>query len=114
MSSALKATAIDHIVMHVKDLQRAKRFYTEVLGLTVRRERQTQLFLNCGENQIGLFELGGGRGPATEEIHHMALQLESGDYEHVKAALEQAGVEVHGRAADPDGHGLQLLMPGEH
>jgi hypothetical protein len=51
----------------------------------------------------------------------MALRLVAGDYERVKATLENAGIEVHGRQGDPhcvyfhdpDGHQLQLLMPNE-
>ena len=52
----------------------------------------------------------------------MALQLESGAYDEVKALLEANGCEVTGRPgddrciyfSDPDGHRLQVLMPGEH
>jgi hypothetical protein len=51
----------------------------------------------------------------------MALRLKSGEYAKVKALLEERGIEVAGRPgdahcvyfSDPDGHRLQLLMPGE-
>lgn len=51
----------------------------------------------------------------------MALRLVSGNYERIKATLENAGIEVHGRKNephciyfhDPDGHQLQLLLPSE-
>jgi catechol 2,3-dioxygenase-like lactoylglutathione lyase family enzyme len=34
----LKMTGIDHVVLHVRDLARAKRFYLDVLGMTVEHE----------------------------------------------------------------------------
>ncbi len=51
----------------------------------------------------------------------MALRLQSGEYERVKALLEKEGIEVTGRRgdphciyfSDPDGHRLQLLTPAE-
>jgi hypothetical protein len=54
-------------------------------------------------------------------MNHMALRLETGAYEDVKATLEAAGVSVHGRPGDdrciyfddPDGHHLQVLTPAE-
>jgi hypothetical protein len=49
------------------------------------------------------------------------LQLASGDYERVTTVIKNAGIEFSGRSgdphciyfSDPDGHRLQLLMPGE-
>jgi len=31
----IQATGIDHLVLHVSDVARAKKFYTDVLGMTV-------------------------------------------------------------------------------
>jgi len=120
MESPLKVTGIDHVVFHVKELPRARKFYVDFLGMEVERERSWQCFLKCGGQGLALFEVDDG-----EEIHggaemnHMALRLTSGDYERVKATLENAGIEVRGRPGDPhciyfhdpDGHQLQLLMP---
>ena len=38
------ASGIDHIVLHVNDVGRAKKFYTEVLGMTAYRENDRQVF----------------------------------------------------------------------
>jgi len=118
----LKVTGIDHVVLHVRDLDRAKRFYMDLLGFSVAHESTWQSFLSCGSQQVALFAVrDGGDIHAGSEMNHMALRLESGEYEEVKAALEAAGVTVHGRPGDdrciyfedPDGHHLQLLTLAE-
>ena len=120
MKSPLQVTGIDHVVFHVKDLARAKKFYIDFLGMDIEHESSWQCFLKCGNQGLALFEaeddadIHGG-----SEVNHMALQLVSGDYQGVKSTLENAGLEVTGRPgdstcvyfSDPDGHRLQLLMP---
>lgn len=120
MKSPFQVTGIDHVVFHVKDLARAKKFYIDFLGMAIDHESSWQCFLKCGHQSIALFEVEDGEEvhPGSE-VNHMALQLLSGDYHQVKSILENAGIEVHGRQrdptciyfADPDGHRLQLLMP---
>ena len=122
MNSPLKVTGIDHVVLHVKDLSRAKKFYVDFLGMEVRRENSWQLFVHCGTQQVGLFEVDKGETiNAGDEVNHMALRLQSGEFKKVKAILEEAGIEITGRRgdphciyfSDPDGHRLQLLTPSE-
>jgi catechol 2,3-dioxygenase-like lactoylglutathione lyase family enzyme len=122
IGTSLKVTGIDHVVLHVRDLARAKRFYIDLLGFTVAHESAWQSFLSCGSQQVALFEMrGGGDIHGGSEMNHMALRLAGGEYEEVKATLEAAGVEVHGRPGDdrclyfqdPDGHRLQVLTPRE-
>ncbi len=120
MKSPLQVTGIDHVVFHVKDLARSKKFYIDLLGMDIEHESSWQCFLKCGNQGLALFEaeddaeIHGG-----SEVNHMALQLVSGDYQRVKSTLENAGLEVTGRQgdptciyfSDPDGHRLQVLMP---
>jgi catechol 2,3-dioxygenase-like lactoylglutathione lyase family enzyme len=122
LGTALKVTGIDHVVLHVKDLERAKRFYIDLLGFEVAHESSSQSFLHCGSQQVALFTMRDGSDiHAGSEMNHMALRLQSGEYEEVKATLEAAGVKVHGRPGDdrciyfddPDGHHLQVLTPRE-
>ena len=116
----IKATGVDHVVMHVEDVARAKRFYVDLLGMEVAHEHDGRVFLRCGQQQVGLFEgRQGGTGSAGRDLNHIALQVESGSYEEVKAALEAAGTAVSGRKGDPrciyvrdpDGHMIQILAP---
>ena len=122
MGSPFNVSGIDHVVFHVKDLGRARKFYVDFLGMEVERERSWQCFLKCGGQGLALFEIEDNEEVhGGSEVNHMALRLTSGDYERVKATLEGAGVEVFGRKGDPrciyfhdpDGHQLQLLMPTE-
>ena len=118
----IKTTGIDHVVLWVSDLPRARRFYLEVLGMTVGHENEWQCFLRCGEHdQVALFDAERVGGSLNgRELNHMALRMEPASYEATKARLEAEGVEVRGRAGDPtciyfndpDGHGLQLLYKG--
>jgi catechol 2,3-dioxygenase-like lactoylglutathione lyase family enzyme len=123
MNTPLEVTGIDHVVFHVKDLARSRKFYTEFLGMEVEHESSWQVFLRCGGQGVALFQArNGAEIHAGDEVNHMALRLKSGEYEKVKAVLEKAGIEVSGRKgdprciyfSDPDGHRLQLLTPAEY
>ncbi|HEX9455900.1 MAG TPA: VOC family protein [Candidatus Binatia bacterium] len=122
MNAPLKVSGLDHVVLHVKDLPRARKFYVDFLGMEVERERDWQCFLKCGNQGVALFEVEDDENVhGGSEMNHMALRLAAGDYARVKATLASAGIEVRGRTNDPhciyfddpDGHQLQLLMPNE-
>ena len=60
IQTSLKTVGIDHAVLHVSDLARSKRFYVDLLGMTVNHESSWQSFLWCGKQQIALFEMRDG------------------------------------------------------
>ena len=115
----IQATGIDHLVLHVTDVGRAKKFYTEILGMSVYRENDRQVFLHAGSQGVALFKKQGDTPLTTgNDLNHLAFDIESGTYEALKAELEQYGVKVSGRPGDPhciyfhdpDGHRLQLMV----
>lgn len=115
----IQATGVDHVVLHVKDVQRSKKFYTEILGMTAYREDDGQVFLHAGQQGVALFKKAGDAPLiAGSDLNHLALNVASGTYETLKAELESHGVAVTGRPGedrciyfrDPDGHRLQLMM----
>ena len=116
----LKMTGIDHVVLHVRDLARAKRFYLDVLGMTVEHETSWQCFMHCGRQGVALFEVKDRELLPGHDLNHLALVAEEGTYESVKAELERNGAKVEGRQGDPtciyfndpDGHRIQILYPG--
>ena len=115
----IQASGIDHIVLHVRDVARAKKFYSEVLGMTAYRENDRQVFLHAGQHGVALFAHR-GETPVTagNDLNHLALNVATGTYETLKAELEKHGVTVSGRPGedrciyfqDPDGHRLQLMV----
>jgi catechol 2,3-dioxygenase-like lactoylglutathione lyase family enzyme len=115
----IQTNGIDHLVLHVQDVARAKKFYTELLGMTVYRENDGQAFLHSGHQGVALFKKRGDEPLTTgNDLNHLALNVESGTYETLKAELEKNGVTVTGRPGeerciyfhDPDGHRLQLMV----
>lgn len=115
----IQVSGLNHIVLHVRDVARAKKFYTELLGMTVYRENPSQVFMHCGHQGVALFEQRGDTPLTTgNDLNHVALDIITGTYEAVKAELEQHGVAVSGRPGDPrciyfhdpDGHRLQLMV----
>lgn len=115
----IQTNGVDHIVLHVSDVQRSKRFYTEILGMTAYRENEGQVFMHAGQQGIALFKKQGDAPVAAgNDLNHLALNVASGTYETLKAELEKDGVAVSGRPGqerciyfrDPDGHRLQLMV----
>jgi catechol 2,3-dioxygenase-like lactoylglutathione lyase family enzyme len=115
----IQANGIDHIVLHVNDVGRAKKFYTELLGMTVYRENDRQVFLHAGQQGVALFKRQESIPLTTgNDLNHLALNVAAGTYEALKDELEKNGVAVSGRPGDdhciyfqdPDGHRLQLMV----
>lgn len=115
----IQTSGVDHIVLHVNDVRRSKKFYTEILGMTVYREDDGQVFMHAGRQGVALFKKEDNTPlTAGNDLNHLALNVATGTYETLKAELETHGVEVSGRPGedrciyfrDPDGHRLQLMM----
>ena len=115
----IQASGIDHIVLHCSDVGRSKAFYTNMLGMTVYRENEGQVFLHAGGQGVALFHKRDDASlTAGNDLNHLALNVASGNYETLKAELEGHGIAVGGRPGDerciyfrdPDGHRLQLIF----
>src|SRR5262245_9554844 len=115
----IQATGIDHTVLPVSEVGRARKFYADVLGMTVYRENDRQVCLHAGQQGVALFRKQGDDALKTgNDLNHLALNVASGSYETLKADLEKHGVVVTGRPGedrciyfqDPDGHRLQLMV----
>jgi catechol-2,3-dioxygenase len=102
--------ALGETVLRVKDLQRVKRFYTDVIGLDVLREFDGIVFLKVSDGYgghtqiIGLF-LESLPVPFARDareavhleatsLHHFALEIDKKDFDAELARLKQLGVEV--------------------
>ncbi len=110
------------VVIRVRDLARAEKFYCEQLGLSVglRVEERGMLFLRAG-GQAGMVVLQ--HDPGAWPTQHFAFTVEDDEIEEAGRALERQGIETHGPVvhdwmparsvyfADPDGHALELCAP---
>jgi catechol 2,3-dioxygenase-like lactoylglutathione lyase family enzyme len=119
-AAGITTSGIDHIVLHVSDPERSRDFYVGMLGMAVDHEYPGRIFLRCGDQLVGLFRAKAGADFAPRnDVNHLALNVASGSYEEIRAALEAAGVSVSGRPGDdrciyfgdPDGHMLQIVVP---
>ena len=75
---------VGHVVLKVRDLQKAEQFYTEVLGFTVvtRLKRPAGVFFSLGEqhHDLAVLEVPSDAAPVTDRqvgLHHVALQVEN-------------------------------------
>jgi catechol 2,3-dioxygenase-like lactoylglutathione lyase family enzyme len=121
-TSKLQATGINHVVLHVADLDRSRTFYMQVLGFEDRRivlngpEGMRASFLRCGMHGLDLFEFAGRDAHGGEEMNHLALNVNADDVEEVVAGLTAAGIENFERTPrnsvfifDPDDHKIEIL-----
>ncbi len=122
---AIRVRNIDHVVLRVRDIERAIRFYGEVLGCTVERRRDDLglVHLRAGRSQIDLVDVDSeigrkaGAPPASEghNMDHVALRLEAFDEAELRAHLQAHGVEagevVTRFGAEGDGPSMYIADP---
>ncbi len=119
-------TRIGHVHLKVSDLERAMRFYRDVLGFELtQRYGQQAAFLSAGgyHHHIGLntWESAGGSPPAegATGLYHLAILYPSrADLAEALRRLIDAGIPLEGASdhgvsealyvRDPDGNGVEL------
>ena len=100
-----KTLKVDHIGIAVKDLEQAKKFYTEVLGMTVMGEETVEqqkvkvCFIPCGDSELELLESTSPDGPIAkfidkngQGVQHIALKVDN--IEAAIADLKAKGVRM--------------------
>jgi catechol-2,3-dioxygenase len=119
---------LNHAVLFVADLERAERFYTEVIGMTVaaRGPRANAAFLRLSRSgnhhDLGLFGLGptaAPKRPGGIGLYHLAWQVDTVDeLADAQQVLANAGAltgeSSHGATksvygADPDGNEFEVM-----
>lgn len=128
---------LDHVVLRVTDMSRMVRFYCEVLGCRIERQREKLglIQLRAGQSLIDLVEVEGelgrkgGAAPGKEgrNMDHVCLRVEPFDSGAIAAHLLAHGV-VPGETAtrygaegsglsvyisDPEGNTVELKGPPE-
>ena len=85
--------------LSVTDIATSRRFYCDILGFSVRYERADEGFayLELGEAELMLDQLGAGRDWVTASLEHplgrgVNFQIEVSTLAPILARLEQAGL----------------------
>jgi glyoxylase I family protein len=126
---------IDHLVLRVADLPRMLRFYRDVLGCAVERDRRDLglVQLRAGRSMLDLVPVDGpigrqgGAAPGTQgrNLDHFCLRVEPFDADAIRAELRahgfepgpvemRYGAEGNGPSiyvADPEGNVVELKGP---
>jgi catechol 2,3-dioxygenase-like lactoylglutathione lyase family enzyme len=136
-----KIKGVHHLGLPVNNLDRAKKFYTEVLGMQCTKVDEDQetgslfkeamghypmtarLFMQNGDELV-LFERSKpiDRGAFDDGTSHISLELAKEDFTTAVADLKKAGVQIlyeehvrpTGRSVyflDPEGNYLQIHTP---
>ena len=96
---------VDHIGIAVADLEEAKKFYTEMLGMkatgeeVVEEQKVKVCFIPSGDSELELLESTSPDGPIAkyiekngEGIQHLAIRVD--DIEAALADLKEKGVRL--------------------
>ena len=114
----IKPKALGHIVLKVRDLERAERFYTQVLGLNVSGRIDSQMvFLSAGDkhHDLALYRVGSQAEDTQKQqvgLLHFAWELES--FDELKRAyqlLKEKGVPIVGAMDHGISRGVYFLDP---
>jgi catechol 2,3-dioxygenase len=116
----ITTTKLGHIVLRVRDLERSKRFYTEVLGLRPTGEIPDVMAFfstqsNSDSHDLALMRLGpDAPDPDIQAVglYHFAYQVESEDaLAKAYLALREAGVTIVGTGDHGVSKGIYILDP---
>ena len=112
MTARARIVGINHVALEVGDLDEALAFYGGIFELELRGRIPGMAFVDCGDQFIAIAE---GRTQPADDGRHFGLVVD--DRAAVRAALEEAGVEVlPGRGLDfrdPWGNRVQVIEYGE-
>ena len=99
---------INHIALAVGDVDEALEFYGRIFDLELRGRVRGMAFLDMGDQFLALAE---GDDPVADRHRHFGLVVD--DRERVRAALEEAGVEIQPsrglRFRDPWGNLVEVV-----
>jgi len=108
---------VDFVSFLTQDIARAKRFYSEVLGLDIETEGESDMELRAGQVTLDIFDPSSIGQPFAPSPAGLALRV--ADVDAARAELEAKGVVFDGETIetgvcrqawfkDPDGNALML------
>ncbi len=107
--SPFKAVGMNHIALHVTDLDRSRDFYTSLLGIPVTRQSAGSCFLGMKRGFLALFRRD------EPGLDHYCFAVEDFDVERADQLLQREGLKPRRPRGtqriyfdDPDGIEVQL------
>src|ERR1700747_3652412 len=97
-AGAIDVAGLDHLVLRVADLDRAIKFYGEVLGCHVERrlDEPKLVQLRAGASMIDLVPAGSvppsAEAAAGRNLDHFAVRIATFDFQALTAHLQQHGI----------------------
>jgi catechol-2,3-dioxygenase len=115
MADGIRVTGVSELVLEVVDLERAERFYADVLGLPVveRWETREAVWVMAGERtRIGLWtpQVGVAQGRGGVHVHY-ALHLPDAEFDAAVERLRARGYEPQVEDFAPRGRALYVQDP---
>lgn len=122
MSKAPPVQRFEHWTLVSSDMERTKRFYTEVLGAAVPERANGPASVTFADTIIDFFPAADARQPSPGgSSQHHAYIINVADYdawvEHLRANGVQLRLTTHGLEGisiffdDPDGYHIELSAP---
>ncbi len=94
----MQVEKVDFVSFLTQDIARAKRFYTEVLGLEIESEGESDMEFRCGQVTLDIFDPSSIGQPFASSPAGLALRVP--DVAAARAELEAKGAEFDGETLD--------------
>jgi catechol 2,3-dioxygenase-like lactoylglutathione lyase family enzyme len=114
----LQITGILETVLYVADIDRAERFYREVMALTqIGKQPGRHVFFRVGSGVLLLFHAPATRRTKSVPPHgaqgeiHVCFTVSCSDYDAWKARVQAHGVAVEQETVWPRGHSFYFRDP---
>ena len=128
---------IDHVVLRVRDMQNSLRFYTQIVGCEIAKQRPDLglVHLRAGASMIDLVDVNGMLGrkggmppdARQQNVDHFCLRIEPFNEDALLTYLRSQGIDVDPAESrygaegdgpsiyfsDPDGNRIELKGPAE-
>ena len=113
----MQVERVDFVSFLTRDIPTARRFYSEVLGLEIETEGESDLEFRCGQVTLDIFDPSSIGQPFALSPAGLALRVP--DVDAARAELEAKGVQFDAETIetsvcrqawfkDPDGNSLML------
>lgn len=91
---------VDHVLLHVADLEKGAQFYRILYGKEAARQKSPdRIWFQIGDTRLGLEQATAGQKP---QIAHFGVKVAAFDRDTIVAGLRKLGAEVVASPDEPD------------